>query len=175
MRLEKKRKEWKEEKKLFSPLFHSPLRRTNINSTFESVILTFRCLFICHILEALTPRKPFHSPFAAFLCFLSSQSNSWCGLWTRKKGAEGEAISFLLASGRNFNLRWKRYQKVQSEKHRNSFHFSDFFRIFFFTPRPPLNFLSNHKARISILLIILNAKESFQPFVLFLSLLSCLN
>lgn len=44
-------------------------KRTNINFAFESVILTFRCLFICHILEAFSRWKGFF-PFFCYLLFV---------------------------------------------------------------------------------------------------------
>lgn len=47
-----------------APRFHCFIRCwewTNINFAFESVISTFRCLFICHILEAFPGEKGFRS------------------------------------------------------------------------------------------------------------------
>ena len=47
-------------------------KRTNINFAFESVILTFHCLFICHILEAFSRWKGF---FFLLLPFVRYQVN----------------------------------------------------------------------------------------------------
>lgn len=79
-------------KKLLCSLFHSLLRRTNINSASESVIFTFRCLFICHILEAF-PWKGFL--FTHLLFVIKSIFLLGADCRCRERKAEGEKISFL--------------------------------------------------------------------------------
>lgn len=122
-------KKMQKKKELFCSLFHSLLRRTNINFAFESVILTFRCLFICHILE------PFHERVSFFLHLLfvikSIFLHRW-GLQTERKCWRW-SDKFSLNGREEISICDRRYRNEPSEKYQNSFTFH-----FFLIPRPLL-------------------------------------
>lgn len=168
MRLEKKRKEWKEEKK-------SSSRHCFIHRWEEQIlILPLSLLFLpfAVYLFAIFSR-PLHqgNPFIHLLLLFcaSYQVNLTLGA----DCGRGKTESWRWSDKFSFSFR-KKFQSAMEKISKSSEWeipkflslFRLFSRFFFFTPRPPLNFLSNHKARISILLIILNAirKRKFPAF-----------